>query len=122
MYRSNDLRALFVALLLSGVTLAVFWPVVSFEFQSYDDQRYVVSNPVIQKGLTYEGISWAFATFHVSNWHPLTWMSHMLDVELFGRSAGGHHFTNLFLHTCNTVLLFLVLNRMTGALWRSALV
>src|ERR1044071_4252473 len=106
MDRSNDVRRLvLVALFLSGITVTLFWPVTGFEFQAYDDQRYVASNPIIQKGLTYEGISWAFGTFHVSNWHPLTWMSHMLDVELFGGSAGGHHFTNVVLHTCNTVLL-----------------
>ena len=123
MCRSNDLRhLLLIALLLSGVTLAIFWPVAGFDFQSYDDQRYVTSNSVVQKGLTYEGILWAFGTFHVSNWHPLTWISHMLDVELFAGNAGGHHVSNLVLHLCNTVLLLLVLNRMTGSLWRSAMV
>ena len=123
MDRSSDFRRIvLVSALLSGLVLAVFWPVAHFEFQSYDDQKYVTSNRVILGGLTWQGIAWAFETFHSSNWHPLTWISHMLDVQCFGLNPGAHHLGNLFLHLANTLLLLLVLNRMTGALWRSALV
>ena len=116
--RGSYLACTLIALL----TLLVFWPVRTFEFQSYDDQRYVAANAAIKDGLTAQGIVWAFTTFHVSNWHPLTWLSHMLDVQLFGFNAGAHHFTSLCFHLANTLLLLLVLKQMTGAVWRSAFV
>ena len=110
MDRSSDFRRIvLVSALLSGLVLAVFWPVAHFEFQSYDDQKYVTSNRVILGGLTWQGIAWAFETFHSSNWHPLTWISHMLDVQFFGLNPGAHHLVNLFLHLANTLLLLLVL-------------
>jgi len=106
---------------LSVFTAASFWPARHCEFQAYDDQRYVAANPVIGAGLTRQGIAWAFG-FHVSNWHPMTWISHMLDVQLFGMDAGAHHLVNVCLHIANSILLLLVLQRMTGALWRSTFV
>jgi Tfp pilus assembly protein PilF len=87
-----------------------------------DDEKYVYRNPHVLRGLTREGFSWAFTTFHAANWHPLTWLSHMLDAELFGPSPGWHHRMNVLYHLLNTNLLFLVLWRMTGGLWQSAVV
>ena len=102
--------------------MAVYWPVRQFDFTNYDDTDYVTYNPAIQKGLTLAGVEWAFKTGHASNWHPLTWISHMADCGLYGLKPGGHHLTNLLFHTANAVLLFLVLLQLTGATWRSALV
>jgi tetratricopeptide (TPR) repeat protein len=102
--------------------MVVYWQVNTHEFINYDDQEYVTENRMVQGGLSWEGLRWAFTTFHAANWHPLTWLSHMLDVELFGMDPGGHHLSSLALHMANTLLLFIVLGRMTGAMWRSALV
>ncbi len=91
-------------------------------FVNYDDDEYVVQNAAVRDGLTRQGIVWAFTTFEAANWHPLTWLSHMLDVEIFGLWAGGHRLTSLLLHLASTLLLFHVLRRMTGASWRPAFV
>jgi len=106
---------------LALVTLAVYLPVLYHGFVEYDDQQYVTDNPQVQAGLTWHGLIWAFG-FHAGNWHPLAWLSHMLDCQLYGAQAGGHHLTSLLLHVAGTLLLFSVMNRMTGALWRSAAV
>jgi len=111
-----------MSLLLALATLACFWPVAFHDFVNYDDADYVGSNPHVLDGLSWAGLSWAFTTGHASNWHPLTWISHMLDVQLFGLWPGGHHLISLALHLANTLLLFAVLRRMTSAYWRSALV
>ena len=108
--------------LLALSTLAVFWPVAGCGFLNYDDPTYFWDNDHVLGGLKGSGIVWAFRSFAGSNWHPLTWLSHMLDVELFGRAPTGPHCVNLALHVANTLLLFLLLRRMTGAHWRSALV
>jgi len=113
---------LFVGLFLGLFTVAIFWPVIENHFVDYDDHLYVVENPWVQQGLTLNGAAWAFHTSHASNWHPVTWLSHMLDCDLFDLFPGGHHLTNLLLHAANTVLLFLLLRKLTGALWRPALV
>ena len=113
---------LWICLTLALGTLVLFWPVRHFQFIRYDDQDYVTENRVVQSGLTHDGVVWAFTHVHSSNWHPLTWMSHMLDCQLFGLDAGKHHFTALLLHTLTTVLLFLAMKKLTGAMWRSALV
>jgi len=116
-------HALLAALALTALVMVVFWPVGGHDFiVVYDDNVYVTANPHVQAGLSWEGVRWAFTTSHVSNWHPLTWLSHMLDVELFGMDAGSHHQTSLLFHLLNTVVLFLVLHGMTGFLWRSAAV
>jgi protein O-mannosyl-transferase len=109
-----------LCLLLAAATLSVFWPVVHCDFLNYDDPEYFTANPHVLTGLTPANAAWAFTTGHASNWHPLTWLSLMLDVELFGTGPAGPHFTNLLFHTANTVLLFLLLRRLTGASWRSA--
>ena len=104
------------------LTLAVYAPVRNHEFINYDDSAYVTANPMVQRGLTGEGFIWAFTTYHICNWHPLTWLSHMLDCTLFGINPAGPHLVNVMLHVINAVLVFLLFHRLTGALWRSALV
>jgi len=103
-------------------TLAVYWPLLNHDFVIYDDRDYVTENPHIQGGITKAGGIWALTTFHAGNWHPLTWLSHMLDYQLFGLKAGMHHLTSLLIHMANSILLFLVLRRMTGAIWQSGFV
>ncbi len=102
--------------------MLVFWPVAGFDFVNYDDPDYVSANPHVQSGFSLKNVIWAFTTGHASNWHPLTWLSHMLDWQLFGQNPGAQHVVNAAFHAVNTVLLFLVLKRMTGAHWRSAMV
>lgn len=111
-----------LGLLLVLVTLAVYWPAHRHEFINYDDPDYVTSNPRTQAGLAGESITWAFTQKHSSNWHPLTWMSHMLDCQLFGLKPAGHHLVNVAFHAANVLLLFQLLRRLTGAGWRSAIV
>ena len=103
------------------VTLALYLPALHHGFVEYDDQQYVTENPRVQAGLTWTGLVWAFG-FHAGNWHPLAWLSHMLDCQFYGANAGGHHLTNVLLHVASTLLLFSVLNRMTNRMWRSAAV
>jgi tetratricopeptide (TPR) repeat protein len=109
------------AALVAGTWIA-YWPVLGNGFVKFDDPDYVTSNLHVLRGLNLEDIRWAFTRSHSCNWHPLTWLSHMLDVQLFGLNPGWHHFTNLLLHTANLLLLFLLLRRLTGAVWRSAFV
>ena len=128
--KAADTRALSlgVCLFLIAITWLVFGQTLSHEFVNFDDHVYVYENPVITGGLTLPGIIWAFRRSHARNWHPLTTISHMLDCQLFGLNAGGHHFTNVFLHTIAVILLFLVLRDMTGgpsrtgSVWPSAFV
>ena len=106
---------------LALVTLFLYLPACHHGFVEYDDQQYVTDNPQVQAGLTWNGLVWAFG-FHAGNWHPLAWLSHILDCQLYGANAGGHHLTSVLLHIASTLLLFLVLQRMTRAVWRSAAV
>ena len=115
-------KILTVCLLLILTILITFWQVKNFDFVNFDDQVYVTANPKVQSGLTIDGVVWAFTTFRAGNWHPLTWLSHMLDCELYGLNPMGHHWTSLQIHLTNTLLLFFILQYMTGALWRSAFV
>jgi protein O-mannosyl-transferase len=110
-----------ICLALGLVTLALYLSALSHDFLGYDDQQYVSENAQVLAGLTGHGVVWAFGR-HAGNWHPLAWLSHMLDCQVYGLKPAGHHLTNVLLHVANTLLLFLILNRMTGALWRSALV
>jgi Flp pilus assembly protein TadD len=115
-------RAPGLCLVLAAITFAVFGQTLTHEFINFDDNDYVYENPVVARGLTFKGIVWAFTGVHAENWHPLTWLSHMLDCQLYGLHPGGHHLTNVLLHTATVIALFLVLRQMTGALWRSAFV
>ena len=115
-------KSLLVILCLIVGIVVVYIKVQNFDFVNFDDDVYVTENYYVQKGVSLAGFKWAFTTFHAANWHPLTWLSHMLDCELYGLSPAGHHWTNVVLHIANTVLLFLILFRMTGAIWRSAFV
>jgi len=115
-------RLSLVCLLIALATLAAYWPVLRCDFVSFDDNEYVAANPHVLHGLTAQSMGWAFRAVHSGNWHPVTWLSHMLDVTLFGSSAAGPHFTNLLLHVANSLLVFLLCNRLTSALWRSAAV
>ena len=112
----------FLCLFLALATLVVFLPVARQGFVNYDDSDYVTENAHVQSGLTRANVVWAFTTGHASNWHPLTWLSHMLDCQLFGTKAGPQHLVSVGFHIANALLLLLLLRRMTGALWRSALV
>ncbi|MGZ5001572.1 MAG: tetratricopeptide repeat protein [Chthoniobacterales bacterium] len=111
-----------ICVLLAALSWLVFGQTLGHEFLNYDDADYVTKNPHVLPGLTSSGIVWAFSHVYSANWHPLTWISHMLDCQLFGLNPRGHHLTNVLLHSANAVLLFLVLWRMTDALWRSAFV
>jgi protein O-mannosyl-transferase len=115
-------RPRFIALLLALATLLVYLPVTRSGFVDYDDDDYVTNNQVVQNGLTLAGIQWAFTTGHASNWHPLTWLSHMTDCELFGLNPAAHHFVNVLFHAANTAFLFVLLLRLTGALWPAAFI
>ncbi len=115
-------RIIAICIALAAVTAAVYWPVFGNDFVCYDDPSYVTENQHVLKGLNWDDAQWAFETDHAGNWHPLTWLSHMLDVTVFETKPAGHHFTNLLFHTLNLLLLFLLLNKMTGAVWRSAAV
>jgi Tfp pilus assembly protein PilF len=115
-------RRWIVYLLLAAATWAVHAPVLESDFVLFDDPQYVTENAPVLEGLTADGLTWAFTTGHASNWHPITWLSHMLDVDLFGVDPAGHHATNLLLHVLNALLLFGLLNSMTERLWPSALV
>ncbi len=119
----NGQRATWIcAIVLALVTLGLFWPVTQATFIKLDDFDYVVGNDHIHHGVNGASLKWAFTEFHSSNWHPLTWISHMLDFQWFGLNAGGHHAVNMIFHVANAVLLFFVLMRLTGALWRSVIV
>ena len=108
--------------LLVAIDVIAYAPVVGYGLVEYDDQDYVADNPHVRAGITLRGVRWAFTTGHMANWHPLTWLSHMLDVQLFGANAGAYHAVNLLFHVLNTLLLFAVLERMSGSVGRSAVV
>lgn len=111
-----------VAVVLVIGTIAAYWGLWNNGFINYDDNQYVTENRYVINGLTWQGVVWAFTCEHSYNWHPMTWLSHMMDVQLFGLDPAGHHVINLLLHTINVLLLFGLLRYMTGSLWRSALV
>lgn len=111
-----------ICVALAALTLAVFGQTLRHEFINFDDDHYVYENPMVTAGLTQKGIASAFLHGSAENWDPVTTLSHMADCQVYGLNAGGHHLTNVVLHTGSVLLLFLVLRRMTGALWRSALV
>ncbi len=113
------------AVLAAGLVLliaAAYWPVAGNGFTAYDDDGYVVENEFVNQGLTSNNIVWAITAFHEANWHPLTWLSHMLDCQMFGLKPAGHHLMNLGLHAINSLLLYYVLLRMTRTAWPSIVV
>ena len=109
-----------LALVLFVGTFALFSRAMAFGFLSYDDDLYVTGNPVVLDGFTHDGVRWAFVDTSTANWYPLTWLSHMLDVEWFGLQARGHHFTSIALHALTAGVLLLALTRLTGTLWPAA--
>jgi hypothetical protein len=118
----TSLRILGLAAFLAVITLAAYYPVLSHPFVNYDDAEYVTENPHVQQGLTFSTFAWAITSTEHSNWHPATWLSHALDSDLFGMDPAGHHFTSALFHALNAVILFLLLTRATGMIWRSFLV
>ncbi|MDD5134306.1 MAG: hypothetical protein PHP01_02700 [Phycisphaerae bacterium] len=109
----------FICLLLTALTAIVYWQVHEHDFVFADDPAYITNNPNVQNGITVKSIIWAFTTGHTGYSHPLTWLSHMLDYQLFGVNAGGHHLVSLFFHIANTLLLFILLRKMTDRVWPS---
>ena len=120
--RQKSVTIVVICVFLATITWLVFGQTLGHGFVNYDDPQCVYDNVEVTSGLTLHGVTWAFTHSHFNNWHPLTWLTHMLDWQLYERKAGGHHMTNLLLHTAGVLLLFLVLAQMTGALWRSAFV
>ncbi len=119
---NSQKQILIVNIVLVAVTLAVFWQVNQYNFIKFDDDVYVTENSNVQSGITLDGLRWAFSTTYAEFWHPLTWLSLMLDYQLYGLNAGGYHLTNLMLHILSALMLFWLFNRMTGAVWRSAFI
>jgi len=111
-----------ICLFLVVATLAVYWQVLDNGFVNYDDDMYVTENIRVHKGVTFDNLTWAFISLDASNWHPLTWISYMIDCQLYGLNPKGHHLTSLLFHVANTLLLLLILVRMTGTLWQSSFV
>ncbi|MGA8776819.1 MAG: tetratricopeptide repeat protein [Terriglobales bacterium] len=118
----SSMGTLLCCLALIAVVLAVYNPVIHNSFVNYDDEGYIVQNAHVRAGLTGDTVKWAFTTYDQSNWHPLTWLSHALDCEIFGLNPAGHHYTSVLLHAANAVLLFLLLQSATGFRWRSLMV
>jgi tetratricopeptide (TPR) repeat protein len=111
-----------IGLSLALATLLAYLPATHDLFINFDDDSYIAQNQVVQRGLTWAGVKWAFTTWHASNWHPLTWLSHMTDCELFRLNPGGHHLVNVLFHATNATLLFMLLLKLTDALWPSAFI
>src|SRR6266480_2504568 len=113
---------LLILLGLAVVTFGIYAQVIGHRFTNYDEFGYITENSMVNRGVTLGGLAWAFTTLHAGNWHPLTWIAHMIDSQLFGMKAGGHLLVNALMHAANTVLLFWFLLRTTHARWSSALV
>jgi len=115
-------QIILICLFLSITTLIAFWQLKDNDFVNYDDYKYIVDNPHVKEGFDASTVAWAFTNYHVGHWHPLTWLSFILDYKLYGLNPSGYHLTNLFLHVINTLLLFLLFTGMTQAVWQSAAV
>ena len=113
---------LFIVLGLAVITFGIYAQVIRHQFITLDDGWYIKNNPMVNRGVTLAGLAWAFTTFYEANWHPLTWITHMIDSQLFGLNAGGHLLVNALIHVANTLLVFAFLSRTTHARWPSALV
>jgi len=121
-FNLNIRRDLFICLFLIFANMAVYGQVRNYDFINFDDDDYVYNNQHIQAGFTSESILWAITASHAGNWHPVTWLSHIADIELYGMNPGQHHLTNLLFHIADTLLLFYIFRRMTGAVWKSGLI
>jgi Tfp pilus assembly protein PilF len=121
-FSSPQKRTVVLCLVLVAATLAVYNPVNRNAFVNFDDDHYITGNPHVLAGLHWSTVQWAFTNYYEANWHPLTWMSHAVDAELFGLNPVGHHYMNVVLHALNAVLLFLLLQSATGFTWRSLMV
>ena len=119
---SPEPQLLKVAVALAILTLFIFYPVVGYTFINYDDDIFITNNPKVAAGFTWEGVRWAFTSAEIDYWRPLSWLSHMLDMELFGPVGGGHHLTSLLIHVAASVMVLLAMHRLTHALWPSAIV
>ncbi len=119
---SSQRKMIFISLLLVAATVAAYWQVHEFNFVGFDDDSYVYENLQVRQGLGKDSLIWAFTAVHAANWHPVTWLSYMLDYQLFGMDSGKYHLVNLFFHIVNALLLFFILRKMTGGPWRSAMV
>ena len=115
-------RELVVFTVLSVLVMAIYWQTTRFGFINLDDNLYVYENAAVMSGLNWNTVKWAFTAFYSANWHPLTWLSHMLDAQMFGGNPGGHHAVNIVLHLINSVLAFTVFRKLTGCFWKSAIV
>ncbi len=115
-------RTLWVAVVLAVGTALLYWPVAGFDFINLDDNEYILNNLHVKNGFSWESLSWCFQAGYANNWHPLTWMSHILDCHLFGLRPGPPHIVNVLLHIAASVMLFIVLNRLTKCFWTSAMV
>ncbi|HEY5998016.1 MAG TPA: tetratricopeptide repeat protein [bacterium] len=121
--RPSDRRARVLGVAgIAILALAAFWPIGRHEFLDWDDGIYVRDNDMVRGGLTLAGLRWAFTALEGGSWHPLTWLSHMLDVQLFGLDAGAHHLTSLVAHLAASLALVIVLGRLTGRVWPGVLV
>jgi hypothetical protein len=121
-FSSARTRTLVLSLLLALVTLAVYRPIVHNAFINVDDNGYITENNGVHAGLSLATLKWALTTFDCENWHPVTWLSHVVDWQLFGKNAAGHHYMSVLIHALNAILLFLLLQRATGFTWRSLIV
>ena len=122
LFESQRWRTLLFCLLLTVAVLVSYNPITHNGFINYDDDGYITDNPQVKAGLTWATVKWAFTTYDKANWHPLTWLSHALDCQLFGLNPAGHHYVSVLLHAANAVLLFLLLQTATGFRWRSLMV
>ena len=121
-FRSDTAKVFLTGLAIAAITSAAYVKLPQSGFINFDDDCYVSSNSIVRNGITLTGVKWAFSTFFQGTWHPLTWLSHMLDCQLFGTDPGWHHLTNLILHILNSVLLFVILKTATGSIRKSAFV
>src|SRR6202140_307957 len=122
LFSSPERRTLVLSLALVLLTVLVYWGIGNNAFINFDDNQYITDNFQVKSGLSWDTVKWAFVTYDAANWHPLTWLSHALDSQLFGLNPAGHHFISVLLHALNVVLLFLVLQILTGFTWRSLMV
>jgi hypothetical protein len=107
----------FICFVLTLLTISAYFPVINNPFINYDDPVYITNNNHVKAGLTFEGVRWAFTTFHSANWHPITWLSHMLDVEVFGLDAKAHHVISLIFHISYTLLFFTLFYTLSNEMW-----